>query len=99
MVDLKTMEDPPMVDSLPEPQSLLVTAKNQKSNLTLVKYFPTIKKDHATTKWLETSMEKKRSIVPISMSIDDLVSKCLGKVPKIKKERIEARINFDKSLR
>ena len=43
-------------------------------------------------------MEKKRSIVPISMPIDDLVSKCLGKMPKVKKARTKARINFDKSL-
>ena len=42
-------------------------------------------------------MEKKRSIVPISMPIDDLVSKCLGKTPKVKKVRTEAKINFDKS--
>ena len=44
-------------------------------------------------------MEKKRSIVPISMPIDDLVSKCLGKTPKVKKARTESRINFDKASR
>ena len=42
-------------------------------------------------------MEKKRSIVPVSMPIDDLVSKCLSKMPKVKKARIESRINFDKA--
>ena len=62
----------------------------------MVKCSSTIAKDQATPKFLETSMEKKRSIVPISMLIDDLVSKCLGKMPKVKKARIEARINFDK---
>ncbi len=42
-------------------------------------------------------MENKRSIVPISMPIDDLVSKYLGKMPKVKKVRIESRIKFDKT--
>ena len=32
------------------------------------------------------------------MPINDLVSKCLGKAPKVKKARTKAKINFDKDL-
>ncbi len=39
----------------------------------------------------------KRSDAYIGVLIDDLISKCLGKAPKVKKARTEARINFDKS--
>ena len=98
-MDLEAEEDPPMADNLPEPQSLSATADNQQGNLILVKCSSTAEKEQATPKWLETYMEKKRSIVPISMPIDDLVSKCLGKTPKVKKARTESRINFDKASR
>ena len=33
----------------------------------------------------------------LSMPIDDLVSKCLGKTSKVKRARTESRIQFDKS--
>ena len=36
-------------------------------------------------------------MVPLSMPIDDLVIKCLGRTSKVKKARIESRIKFDKS--
>ncbi len=39
------------------------------------------------------------SMVPLSMLIDDLVSKCLGNMPKVKKVRTEGRINSDKNSR
>ena len=37
-------------------------------------------------------------MVHLSMPIDDLVSKCLGRASKVKKARIESRIKFDKNL-
>lgn len=77
-----------MLGSTPDTQNLLVT---------LVKSSHVTEKDQGTPKWLETSIERKRSIVPISMPIDDLVSKCLSKTPKVKKARTEMRINFDKN--
>ena len=55
------------------------------------------RKEPPTPKWLETSIEKKRSLVPLSMPIDDLVSKCLGKSSKTKRAKIESRLNFDKN--
>lgn len=55
-------------------------------------------KDPTTPKWLETSIEKKRSMVPLLMLIDDLVSICLEKSLKDKKARTESKIKFDKSL-
>ena len=78
---------------------MAATVDNQQGNLVLVKCSFIVEKEQATPKWLETSMEKKRSIFPISMPIDDLVSKCLGKTPKVKKARTESRINFDKASR
>ena len=63
----------------------------------MTKFSPSIDKETATPKWLENSIEKKRSIVPLSMPIDDLVSTCLGKTSKVKRARTELWIQFDKN--
>lgn len=40
-------------------------------------------------------INNKRSIVLVSVPIDDMVSKCLGREVKIKKPKIEAMIDAD----
>ena len=54
----------------------------QIGNLSLTKFSRLASKEPITPKWLETSIEKKRSMVPLSMPIDDLVNKCLGRASK-----------------
>ena len=63
----------------------------------MTKFSPSVDKEPATPKWLENSIEKKRSIVPLSMPIDDPVRKFLGKTSKVKRVRTESRIQFDKN--
>lgn len=88
-----------MVDSVPSPQNWLVNTEGQESCLSLAKFSPATGKEQVTPKWLENFVEKKRSMVPLSMLIDDLVNKCLGKSPKVKKAMTKARINFHKNSR
>ena len=97
-VDLETTGHSPMVDNTPNAQNLPATTGSLEYSLALVKSSYATGKDQSTPKWLETSIEKKRSIVPISMRINDLVSRCLGKTPKVKRVRTKTRINFDKKL-
>ena len=65
--------------------------------MTIANFSPTTNKEPTTPKWLEKSVERKWSLVPLSMPIDDLVSKCLGRASKAKKARTESRIQFDKN--
>lgn len=46
--------------------------------------------------WLENTLSsKKRNVVPILVALEDMMSKCLGKTPKVKKLKTISRINFD----
>lgn len=46
--------------------------------------------------WLENMLSnKKRNIVPASIPVEDMVSKCLGKTPKAKKSKIMSKFDFD----
>lgn len=46
--------------------------------------------------WLENMLSnKKRNIVPTSIPVEDMVSKCLGKNPKAKKSKTMSKIDFD----
>ena len=85
-----------MADSAPELQKFPTSTKSPEGGLAMTKFSPSINKELATPKWLENSIEKKRSIVPLSMPIDDLVRKCLGKTSKVKRTRTKSRIQFDK---
>lgn len=104
IVDLETKKakfyfELPMVDSMLEPQKSPINTESPEGSLTMTKISPSVDKEPITPKWLETSIEKKWSIVPLSMPIDDLVSKFLGRTSKVKKARTESRIPFDKSSR
>lgn len=46
--------------------------------------------------WLDNMLgSKKRNIVPTSISIEDMVSKCLGKTPKANKSKTMSKSDFD----
>lgn len=46
--------------------------------------------------WLENTLtNKKMNIVPIYIPVDDMVSKCLGKVSKAKRLKTVSKIDFD----
>lgn len=46
--------------------------------------------------WLENALaNKKGNFVPVSISVEDMVSKCLGKVSKAKRLKTLSKINFD----
>lgn len=97
IVDLEATEESSMVDNVPEPQKSPINTYSQEGNLTLARFSHATDKEPTTPKCLETSTEMKWSMVPLSMPIDDLVSRCLGKTHKVKKGRIESRIKFDKN--
>ena len=101
-VDLEATKvkfESPMANNVQEPQKSLVGTDSQEGNLALAKFSLAANKEPITPKWLETSVERKWSMVPLSMPIDDLVSKCLGRTSEVKKDRTESRIKFDKSSR
>lgn len=50
-------------------------------------------------KWLSDSITKKKNVVPILVSMEDAVSKCLGRATKPKKLKIEAMIDFDENTK
>lgn len=61
---------------------------------------PMQSKDLTTTpKWLSDSITKKRNVVTISMSMEDAVSKCLGRATKPKRLKVETMISFDEGTK
>ena len=100
-VDLEAVEitsESPMAGSVPKLSKSPVSTESQVGSLALTKFSPPADKGLVTPKWLETSIERKWSMVPLSMPIDDLVSKCLGRTSKVKKDRTESRIKYEKNL-
>ena len=90
IVDLEAREikfESPMVDNVLELPKSPVSIKSQEGSLSLTKFSPAVDKGSVTPKWLETFVERKWSMVPLSMPIDYLVSKCLGRTSKVKKAR------------
>ena len=67
-------------------------------SLNLTSSFTIPEKTPITPKWLEMSIAKKRSITPLYLPIDDLVSKCLGMSSKTKKLKNESMLEFDKDI-
>lgn len=47
--------------------------------------------------WFNLSVRKKRSIVPVTLPMGDMVRKFLGKTPKTKREKIKIVLNIDKN--
>lgn len=50
-------------------------------------------------KWLSDSITRKRNVVPISMSMEDALSKCLGRSTKPKRLKMETMIGFDEGTK
>lgn len=46
-------------------------------------------------KWLSTLLTKKRNLIPISIPMEDMVNKCLGRTSKSKRLKTEAMIDVD----
>ena len=90
LIEAKFDYEQPMVDNVLEPQKSPENTDNQEGNLALTNFSPSASKEPVTPKWLETYVERKRSMVPLSMPIDNLVSKCLGRASKVKKARTES---------
>lgn len=59
---------------------------------------PPSKDNHPVPNWFELCMSKKRSLVPTTLPVKDLVRKCLGKTPKTKRPKIEAILNIDDEI-
>ena len=55
------------------------------STLALIDNNAMLGKEPLMPKWLETSIEKKRSVIRLSMPMEDLVRKCLGRSSRVKK--------------
>lgn len=47
------------------------------------------KDNHPMPNWFELFLRKKRSLVPATLPVEDLVRKCLGKTSKTKRPKIE----------
>lgn len=88
-----------ITDKTSNPHKSLENTSVQFDALALAKVSPMAGEEPTIPKWLETSVEKKRSLVPLSMPIVDLVSKFQGKPSKTKRTKTESRLNFDKNLR
>lgn len=46
-------------------------------------------------KWLSASLTKKMSVIPISIPMEDMIIKCLGRASKSKRLKTEVMINVD----
>ena len=64
----------------------------------LVLQTPPPKDNHDVPNWFELSVSKKRSLVPVTLPVGDMVSKCLGKTPKTKRPKIETMLNIDDQI-
>ncbi len=60
---------------------------------------PPPKENPSIPHWFELSVNKKRSIIPATLPIGDMVSKCLGKTPKTKRPKIETLLNIDEDTK
>ena len=59
---------------------------------------PPPKENPLISNWFELLVSKKRSIVPVTLPMGDMVRKCLGKTPKNKREKIETILNINKNI-
>lgn len=59
---------------------------------------PPAKESPNVSRWLGASISKKQNIVPISVPMEDMVSKCLGKTHKSKKLKVEAMLEVDENI-
>ena len=75
-VDLEATKfkfESPMVDNVPKTLKSPVSTESQEGSFALTKFSPIADKGLVTPKWLETSIKRKWSMVPLSMPIDDLL--------------------------
>lgn len=73
-----------------DPMNTLVIVTSLDAQTTLPPKEPTI-----TPRWLEVTIGKKRSVVLVTIPIEDMVSKCLGKTSKPKNFKTQAMLDVD----
>lgn len=56
---------------------------------------PPPKEPAIAPRWLEAAIGKKRSVVSVTIPIEDMVSRCLGKTSKPKKLKTQAMLDVD----
>lgn len=59
---------------------------------------PLSKETSSTSRWLGDSISKKHYIVPITILMEDMVSKFLGKIFKPKKLKTQAMVEVDEAI-
>lgn len=78
------------VGSQQDPMNALVIVTSPDTQVT-----PPPKGSTNAPRWLEAAIGKKRSVVPITIPLEDMVNKCLGKALKPKKLKIQAMLDVD----
>lgn len=63
--------------------------------VTINQQSPSPRETPTAPKWPSTSLTKKRNAIPISIPIEDMASKCLGRTSKSKRLKIETMIDVD----
>lgn len=91
------MQDQPLLDVVDSGKEIMqledfgntmvVVTSNQQS--------PLPKETSTTPKWLSGSLTKKRNVIPISIPMEDMVSKCLGRTSKSKRLKTKTMIDVD----
>lgn len=81
------------VESKQDPMNTLVivTSPNIQTN-------PPPKELANTPRWLEAAIGKKWSVVPITIPMENMVSKCLGKASKLKKLKMRTMLEVDEAI-
>lgn len=100
IMDQRELNEPPTqdMDTGKEPEGEM----NPMSTLTIVNSHstqttPSSKEPPRTPQWLEASIRKKCSVVPIIIPMKYMVSKCLGKVSKPKKLKTQTMLEVDEA--
>lgn len=58
---------------------------------------PPAKESPNVSRWLGASISKKQNVVPINVPIEDMVSRCLRKMSKSKRLKVEAMLEVDEN--
>lgn len=78
------------VETQQDPMNTLVIITSPDTQVTLPPKGPT-----NAPRWMEAAIGKKRSIVSVTIPLEDMVSKCLGKALKPKKLKTQAMLDVD----
>lgn len=91
------VQDQPLLDAADSGKEIMQPedSKNTMVIVTSVQQSPLPKEISTTPKWLSASLTKKRNIIPISIPMEDMIRKYLGRTPKSKRLKIETMIDVD----